>query len=278
MTTLQNIVYKTEKGTVVTDSVKLAEYLNRRHSNITKAIRRIMEKSSIVMFYETQYKQNGIHPMFIMNRRGFIEVTRTIHGIELQVSAILARFDAVGKGVMEQMPPVVEEAPEKPLVLIGQPVEEAPEKPETSEEETMAYIIGRLDAISKNQDAINVKLDAILDIISGNKPQERPATTIKITNELVSIGEFAKILCQYGITTGEVRLFQWLRDHQFLCAAGSDYNLPRQKYIEQGLFVIKASRVQLPTGQIVEKNTTKVTAKGQEYFINRFLYNQQNGK
>lgn len=113
MTTLQNIVYKTEKGTVVTDSVKLAEYLNRRHSNITKAIRRIMEKSSIVMFYETQYKQNGIHPMFIMNRRGFIEVTRTIHGIELQVSAILARFDAVGQGVMEQMPPVVEEAPRK---------------------------------------------------------------------------------------------------------------------------------------------------------------------
>ncbi len=260
-TTLQNIVYKTGKGTVVTDSVKLAEYLNRRHSNITKAIRRIMEKSSIVMFYETQYKQNGIHPMFIMNRRGFIEVTRTIPGIQLQVSAILARFDAVGQGVVEQMPPAVEESPEKPLVLIGQTVVEAPE---SSEEETMAYIIERLDAI--------------LDIIAGKKPQEKPASAIKITNELVSIGELAKILCQYGITTGEMRLFQWMRDQQFLCAMGSEYNLPRQKYIEQGLFVIKASRVRLPNGQIVEKNTTKVTAKGQEYFINRFLYNQQQGK
>lgn len=274
-TTLQNIVYKTGKGTVVTDSVKLAEYLNRRHSNITKAIRRIMEKSSIVMFYETQYKQNGIHPMFIMNRRGFIEVTRTIPGIQLQVSAILARFDAVGQGVVEQMPPAVEESPEKPLVLIGQTVVEAPE---SSEEETMAYIIERLDAIGNSQYEINAKLDAILDIIAGKKPQEKPASAIKITNELVSIGELAKILCQYGITTGEMRLFQWMRDQQFLCAMGSEYNLPRQKYIEQGLFVIKASRVRLPNGQIVEKNTTKVTAKGQEYFINRFLYNQQQGK
>ena len=54
----------------------------------------------------------------------------------------------------------------------------------------------------------------------------------------------------------------------------SEYNLPRQKYIEQGLFIIKSSRVQLPTGQVVEKNTTKVTAKGQEYFINKFIYDQ----
>ena len=126
--------------------------------------------------------------------------------------------------------------------------------------------------------AIEEKLDFIISnaIKAGNaKPVIIPETTpVTISNEPISISELAKMLNQSGVKIGEMRLFQFLREKNYLCAFGSEYNLPRQKYIEQGLFIIKSSRVQLPTGQVVEKNTTKVTAKGQEYFINKFIYDQ----
>lgn len=294
MKNLQLIVYRTDKGTPVTDSVLIAEYLNRRHSNITKAIRRIIEQGGGSNFYESTYINGGkVLPKFVMNKRGFLEVTKTIHGITIEVSEILGRFEAVEQAIGEIPIEKPAFAPEtKDAVADGQQntgtlfepsegKEIENEAPETSQEETMSYIIGRLAVIEKNQAAINGKLDAILEILTragnGQQAAQRPST-IRITQELVTIGELAKMLCQNGITTGEMRLFQWMRDNQFLCAMGAEYNLPRQKYIEQGLFVIKASRVQLPNGQIIEKNTTKVTAKGQEYFINRFLYNQQQGK
>jgi anti-repressor protein len=286
MNNLQNIVYKTGKGTPVTDSVKVAGYLGRRHSNITKSIRRIMSRTDEAMFYETRYVQYGTHPLFIMNRRGFIELTRTIPGISSQVSMILRMFDdADGNGAEHAENGAGFTEPECDGKDIVSPPDLAPRAAETdhgierSEEETMAYIIMRIDALIKAHDEINAKLEAIMDAVNGRRCQDaqKPPTTIRITSELVSVGELAKMLCQYGIPTGEMRLFQWLRDKQFLCAAGSEYNLPRQKFIEQGLFVIRASRVQLPTGQIVEKNTTKVTAKGQEYFIRRFLYNKERG-
>lgn len=295
MKNLQLIVYRTDKGTPVTDSVLIAEYLNRRHSNITKAIRRIIEQGGGSNFYQSTYINGGkVLPKFVMNKRGFIDVTKTIHGITLEVSEILGRFEAVeqaiGDAPLEKpaIAPETKEAGEDGQQATGtlfEPsngAERENEAPEASQEETMSYIIGRLAILEKNQAAINGKLDAILDFIAkagrGQAATPQRPSTIKITQELVTIGELAKMLCQYGITTGEMRLFQWMRDNQFLCAMGSEYNLPRQKYIEQGLFVIKASRVQLPNGQIIEKNTTKVTAKGQEYFINRFLYNQQQGK
>ena len=294
MKNLQLIVYRTDKGTPVTDSVLIAEYLNRRHSNITKAIRRIIEQGGGSNFYQSTYINGGkVLPKFVMNKRGFIDVTKTIHGITLEVSEILGRFEAVEQAIGE-MPlekpgnaPELKDAGRDGQMDAGTLFEPSGgkeienEAPEESQEETMSYIIGRLAAIEKNQAAINGKLDAVLEILTragnGQHAATRPST-IKITQELVTIGELAKMLCQNGITTGEMRLFQWMRDQQFLCAMGAEYNLPRQKYIEQGLFVIKASRVQLPNGQIIEKNTTKVTAKGQEYFINRFLYNQQQGK
>lgn len=268
----------------MTDSVKVAEYLNRRHSNITKAIRRIIEQGGKANFYQSTYINGGkVLPMFVMNKRGFLEVTKTIHGITLEVSDILGQFEAVEHSIGE-LP--LESPGNAPQTHGGEAKGRLPsdgketDLPETSQEETLAYIITRLDAIDRNQAEINCKLDAILDALKGNQAQApaNPATTIRITQELVTIGELAKMLCQNGITTGEMRLFQWMRDNQFLCAVGSEYNLPRQKYIEQGLFVIKASRIQLPTGQVIEKNMTKVTAKGQEYFINRFLYNQQRGQ
>lgn len=146
---------------------------------------------------------------------------------------------------------------------------------------SVEMIMNRIDELEKKLTrlaAIEEKLDFIISnaIKAGNaKPVIIPETApVTISNEPISISELAKMLNQSGVKIGEMRLFQFLREKNYLCAFGSEYNLPRQKYIEQGLFIIKSSRVQLPTGQVVEKNTTKVTAKGQENFINKFIYDQ----
>lgn len=85
------------------------------------------------------------------------------------------------------------------------------------------------------------------------------------------IGELAKIIAQNGYPIGEKRLFQWLRENGYLGKHGERYNVPNQQYIEQGLFKVKKG-VRSGTGGVLHTTiTTKVTGKGQVYFVNKFL-------
>lgn len=84
------------------------------------------------------------------------------------------------------------------------------------------------------------------------------------------IGELAKIISQNGVDIGEKRLYAWLREKHYLCSYGERYNQPYQKYIEQGLFTMKQS-IYSTDGEIRTRNTTKVTGKGQVYFVNKFI-------
>jgi anti-repressor protein len=86
------------------------------------------------------------------------------------------------------------------------------------------------------------------------------------------VGELAKILTNNGIVIGQNRLFKWLREHHFLGTVGERYNIPNQEYIEQGLFELKKT-VHDENGVMVSKVTTKVTGKGQQYFIHKFVNN-----
>ena len=81
----------------------------------------------------------------------------------------------------------------------------------------------------------------------------------------------AKLICQNGYQIGQKRLFQWMRDNGYLMVSGSSRNMPKQKYVEQGLFEIKESNVQNPDGSVRITRTTKVSGKGQLYFVNKFL-------
>lgn len=85
------------------------------------------------------------------------------------------------------------------------------------------------------------------------------------------IGELAKVLTQNGYTIGQNRLFSYLRDEGYLCKVGERRNLPRQEYVEQGLFEIKHSTRSGNGGVMHITNTTKVTPKGQQYFINKLV-------
>lgn len=85
------------------------------------------------------------------------------------------------------------------------------------------------------------------------------------------VGELAKIISQNGYTIGQNRLFQWLRENGYLGKCGEYYNIPNQRHIEQGLFEVKRSTRSGSSGELYNITTTKVTPKGQEYFLRKFI-------
>lgn len=104
------------------------------------------------------------------------------------------------------------------------------------------------------------------------KPKEIFADAVATSHTTILIGDLAKILKQNGVEMGQKRLFAWLRDNGYLIKRnGTDYNMPTQKAMERGLFEIKESTVNNPDGSVRINRTTKVTGKGQQYFINKFL-------
>jgi anti-repressor protein len=106
-----------------------------------------------------------------------------------------------------------------------------------------------------------------------NKPKVVYADAVAGSRSACLIGELAKMIAQNGFPIGEKRLFQWLRDNHYLCAYGERFNQPYQQYVEQGLFTMKQSVFSVD-GEMRTRNTTKVTGKGQVYFINKFLGTQ----
>ena len=98
------------------------------------------------------------------------------------------------------------------------------------------------------------------------------AKAVETSEHSILIGELARIIKQNGVQIGQNRLFQWLRENGFLCKKGEWYNQPTQRAMEMGLFEIKKTVITKPSGDSLVTTTTKVTGKGQIYFVNRFLY------
>lgn len=104
------------------------------------------------------------------------------------------------------------------------------------------------------------------------KPKEVFADAVADSKSTMLVGDLAKILKQNGIDMGSKRLFNWMRDNGYLIKRkGSDYNMPTQKSMELGLFVIKESVYTDYYGSKVVAKTAKITGYGQQYFINQFL-------
>lgn len=105
--------------------------------------------------------------------------------------------------------------------------------------------------------------------------QDRPKTvfadSVSSSKQSILIGDLAKLICQNGHSIGQKRLFQWMRDNGYLIKSGSSYNMPMQRYVEQGLFEVKERTVNNPDGSVRLTRTTVVTGKGQIYFVNKFI-------
>lgn len=107
--------------------------------------------------------------------------------------------------------------------------------------------------------------------IQEDKPKVLFADAVSASHTSILVGELAKILKQNGVDIGQKRFFEWLRGNGYLIKRhGTDYNMPTQKSMDQGLFEIKETSITHADGHISISKTPKVTGKGQVYFINKF--------
>ena len=142
------------------------------------------------------------------------------------------------------------------------------EKAWNTPEQIMARALKMAD---KTIEQLKTDNKALEQKIEQDKPKTIFADAVSTSHTSILIGDLAKLICQNGVQIGQKRLFEWMRQNNFLIRSGSSKNMPMQRYVEQGLFEIKESNVQNPDGSVRITKTTKVTGKGQIYFVNQFL-------
>lgn len=120
----------------------------------------------------------------------------------------------------------------------------------------------------KNEQAKTAALKADNETM---KPKALFADAVATSHTSILIGDLAKLIRQNGVDIGQNRLFAWLREHGYLIGSGDRRNMPTQRAMDLGLFDIKERTFQNPDGSVRITKTTKVTGKGQQYFINKFL-------
>ena len=120
------------------------------------------------------------------------------------------------------------------------------------------------------------KIKHLQDDVTRMRPKEIFADAVATSDRSILIGELAKILKQNGVDTGQQRLFERLRSEGFLVSGNrSDRNMPTQRSMQMGLFEIKETAVTHADGHVTVNKTPKVTGKGQQYFVNRFLTREE---
>lgn len=110
-----------------------------------------------------------------------------------------------------------------------------------------------------------------------NKPKVLFADAVSTSQTSILVGDLAKIIKQNGVDIGANRLFAWFRDNGYLIKRkGSDYNMPTQYSMELQLFEVKETVITHSDGHTSISKTPKVTGKGQQYFVNKFLNKEEN--
>lgn len=134
------------------------------------------------------------------------------------------------------------------------------------------YIITVLTEYKKEKEQ-NLLLQQQVEV---NKPKVLFADSVAGSDNSILIGELAKILKQNGVDIGQNRLFKWLRNNGYLIKkSGESYNLPTQKSMDLKILDIKKRIINNPDGSSKVSRTPKVTGKGQQYFVNKFLGEKQ---
>lgn len=116
-----------------------------------------------------------------------------------------------------------------------------------------------------------LKLESKDKLIAEMKPKALFADAVNTSNNSILIGQLAKILRQNGVNIGQNRLFAWMRQHGYLFARGQQYNQPTQRSMDLEIMEVKVRTFNNPDGSVRTTSTTKVTGKGQIYFVNKLL-------
>ena len=239
---MTDIILSTQNGEPVASSRQIAESFGKEHKNVMQAVANLVAENSAAksMFYETTFENRGKqYPMYLMNRDGFTLLAMGFTGkaaLEWKLKYIAA-FNAMEKQLAE--------------------------RPQLSRAELMAQALIAAHEELEHKDAKIAELT----------PKGIFADAVSASKKSILVSELAKLLCQNGVQIGQNRLFIWMRERGFLIKdpKRSDYNMPTQRAVEQGLFEIKETTVVHSDGHTSINKTPKVTGKGQVYFVNVFL-------
>lgn len=226
-----------ENDQMLVSSLEVAKNFGKNHRDVMRDIRNLKEgaQNCADLFYESTYvhEQNKQqYPMYLMNRDGFT----------------LLAMGFTGKDALEWKLKYIQAFNEMEAKL---------NNPEFLVKRSMEYLEQRCNALLLENSEL--------------KPKARFAEAVSASEESILIGQLAKIIKQNGVDIGQNRLFQWMRDNDYLIKNGTRYNQPTQKAMELGLFEVKERTVNNPDGSVRITFTTKVTGKGQVYFVNKFL-------
>ena len=237
----------TYNGSLVVSSRRVADNFGKQHKHVLEAIENIKAENSALMdmFYETSYKAGTgkSYKEYLMNRDGF--------------SLLVMGF--TGKEAMEWKIKYINAFNE---------MEKKLSKPQLTLTEQMAQ--GLLAA----QQLLEEKSKQVAHLamtIEEQKPKVLFADAVSASKTSILIGDLAKLIRQNGVEVGQKRLFEWLRQNGWLMKSGNSKNMPTQRGMEMKLFEVKEGSYVDSNGVNVVTKTTKVTGKGQQYFVNVFL-------
>lgn len=136
---------------------------------------------------------------------------------------------------------------------------------------TPEQVMARALKIANNEiDKFKAENKVLIADTERMKPKEIFADAVESSRTSILIGDMAKLICQNGHEIGQNRLFEWMRQNDYLIKSGGSKNMPTQKAMEQKLFEVKERTVVNPDGSVRITRTTLVTGKGQIHFINKF--------
>ena len=224
----------------MTTSLRVAEVFGKDHKNVIQSIENLAaEKSAAKFFAEATYYNRGKqYPMYYMNRDGFTLLAMGFTGkkaLQFKIKYIQA-FNSMETQIRTG------------YAIPG------------SYAEALKLAANQAEKIEQQKQTIAIQA-----------PKALFADAVATSHTSILIGDLAKLIRQNGVDIGQNRLFAWLRDHGYLISKGDRRNMPTQRAMDLGLFDIKERTFQNPDGSVRITKTTKVTGKGQQYFINKFL-------
>jgi anti-repressor protein len=224
----------------MTTSLRVAEVFGKDHKNVIQSIENLAaEKSAAKFFAEATYYNRGKqYPMYYMNRDGFTLLAMGFTGkkaLQFKIQYIQA-FNSMETQIRTG------------YAIPG------------SYAEALKLAANQAEKIEQQKQTIAIQA-----------PKALFADAVATSHTSILIGDLAKLIRQNGVDIGQNRLFAWMREHGYLIGSGDRRNMPTQRAMDLGLFDIKERTFQNPDGSVRITKTTKVTGKGQQYFINKFL-------
>lgn len=248
---MKELVFQNSNGSDVTTSLIVAEVFGKNHKDVLRDIEKLScsEDFRVRNFAHTPYThpQNGqVYHYYEMTKDGF--------------SFLVMGYTGAKAGEFKEK--FINEFNKREMMLKDDD-----------------YILMRSQQILQKR--VELAEQKIMMLESENRKQAEQieadaprvlfSKAVETAKRSCLVAELAKVLQQNGINMGQNRLFKYMRNKGYLCSKGQYYNQPTQKAMEQGLFEIKQTTINKPDGSVIVKTTTKVTGKGQVYFVDKIL-------